>query len=147
MMVNMIEQMVPSGEAVACDEIGSTALLAHTGHPILAQPKYEWTAARERLQEFRQASSLGTPAELAAFLDSHDTRYLFLDSTVLWGLNYQVGMASPSAPYIPGTALAMAAATPDRLPGFTLLAQYRDRPNPNATGPQLFLALYQRTPH
>lgn len=83
--VKMVEENVPAGAAVACDEIGSTAILAHTGRPILAQPKYEWTAARARLAQLLTAMTRGTPEELAAFLDAHDCRYVLLDTTVLWG--------------------------------------------------------------
>src|SRR5688572_25451590 len=74
-----IRAHVPAGEPVASDEVNSTALLAHTAHPILVQPKYEYASARRRLEEYRAVATLGTPAELARFLRDHRTRYLLYD--------------------------------------------------------------------
>jgi hypothetical protein len=124
-----VDRLVPRGEAVAADEILSTAILATTDRPILVQPKYEWTAARERLQEFRTVATLGSPAELAAFLRDHRCRFLALDVQTLAATRYQVGLAdSTSASDLdPKSAFVVAARDPEHLPGFELL--WRADPN------------------
>lgn len=103
-----IEKVVPPGEPVACDEINGTAVLAHTRRPILAQPKYEWSGARARLEEFRVVATLGTPAELADWLRRHRCRWLLLDWMQLWGTRYQVGIPDTENQMEGDTALALA---------------------------------------
>ncbi len=119
--VEVISKLVPPGEAVASDEINSTAMLAHTGHPILVQPKYESTAARERLEEYRTAATRGTPAELADFLRRHRCRYLLFDWFQLFATRYQAGLRYDSNEMDGDSALAITYQTPAALPGFKLL--------------------------
>lgn len=120
-LLGVVRQRVPPGEPVAADEVNSTAILAHTGHPILAQPKYEWSAARARLEEFRTVLTHGTPAELAQWLRAHGTRFLVYDWRTLWASRYQVGIADDVNGMLPTTALGMVVGDPQRLPGFELL--------------------------
>ncbi len=116
-----IDEHVPPGKPVAADEILSTAILAHARRPILAQPKYEWKAARERLEEFRTAATRGTPEELAAFLRAHRCRHLAYDWLTLWVTRYQVGLADDVRSPDPKAAITFAANDPEHLPGFRLL--------------------------
>jgi hypothetical protein len=116
-----IRAHVPAGEPVSSDEVNSTAVLAHTGHPILVQPKYESSAARARLEEYRSVATLGTPDELARYLGERRARHLLYDWRILWSSRYQAGIPSSVDGARPGTALAMTMQDPDRLPGFELL--------------------------
>lgn len=119
--LDAIRKFVPAGEPVSSDEVNSTAILAHTGHPILVQPKYESTAARARLQEYRMVATRGTPAELAAYLGDHRARYLAYDWRILWASRYQAGIPYSVNGMPRGSALAQMAQDPEHLPGFTLL--------------------------
>jgi len=118
-----IRGRVPAGEAVASDEVNSTAILAHTGHPILVQPKFESAAARARLEQYRIAATRGTPAELARYLRTNDTRYLVYDWRFLWNSRYQVGIPSSVNGMRPGTALSQTVHDAEHLSGFELLWQ------------------------
>jgi hypothetical protein len=120
-----IRELVPEGEPVSSDEVNSTAILAHTAHPILVQPKYESKLARERLAEFRHVATLGTPAELARYLREHRTRYLVYDWRTLWANRYQAGIPESVNGMRPGTALSQRVSDPQRLEGFELLWKSR----------------------
>ncbi|HEX6884074.1 MAG TPA: hypothetical protein VF530_11905 [Planctomycetota bacterium] len=120
-LVGAVRERVPPGQPVAADEVNSTALLAHTGRPILVQPKYEWSASRARLEAYRRVATLGTPEELAAWLRAHRTRFLVYDWRTLWSSRYQVGIADDVHGMQPRTALAQVFDDPRRLAGFTLL--------------------------
>lgn len=120
-LVGAVREHVPEGEPVAADEVNSTAILAHTGRPILVQPKYEWSASRARLEEFRRVATLGTPEELAGWLREHRTRYLVVDWRTLWTSRYQVGIPDSVNGMQPRTALAQVFDDPRRLVGFRLL--------------------------
>ena len=120
-LLGALRQHVPAGESVASDEVNSTAILAHTGHPILVQPKYEWAGARARLGEYREVATRGTPAELARYLGEHRTRFLAYDWRLLWSSRYQAGIPESVNGMQPETALAQAVGDPRRLPGFELL--------------------------
>ncbi len=121
--LDAIRTLVPAGEPVSSDEVNSTAILAHTGHPILVQPKYESAAARARLQEYRMVATRGTPAELAGYLREHRTRYLAYDWRILWASRYQAGIPYSVNGMPRGSALAQRTQDPEHLPGFDLLWQ------------------------
>jgi hypothetical protein len=106
--VAAVAKLVPEGEAIASDEINSTALLAHARRPILVQPKYEWTAARARLEEYRMVATRGTPRELADWMRSRKCRWLLLDWYTLWGTRYQAGLPDSATGMDTDTALALA---------------------------------------
>jgi hypothetical protein len=116
-----IRAHVPPGAPVASDEVNSTAILAHTGHPILVQPKYESAHARARLREYREVATTGTPAELAAYLRRREARYLALDWRTLWSSRYQVGIPYSVNGMRSGTALAQVVHDARSLAGFELL--------------------------
>jgi hypothetical protein len=120
-LVAAIRAHVPAGVPIASDEVNSTAILAHTGHPILVQPKYESAAARARLAEYRMVATTGTPAQLAQYLRERETRHLALDWRTLWSSRYQVGIPYSVNGMRSGTALAQTQHDPKRLPGFGLL--------------------------
>ena len=120
-LVDAIGRHVPDGAPVASDEVNSTAILAFTGHPMVAQPKYEWTAARARLEEYRTAAIRGSPADLAAFLRRWRCRHVVFDWYLLWGTRYQAGIPDEVTMPAPDSALAIVARDPERLPGFKLL--------------------------
>jgi hypothetical protein len=120
-LAQAIRAHVPAGEPIAADEVNSTAILAHTDHPILVQPKYESAAARARLQEYRFVATRGTPEELAAYLRAHRTRYLAFDWRTLWSSRYQVGIANDVNAMPAGSALAAIVQDPARVSGFQLL--------------------------
>lgn len=103
-----IEKVVPKDEPILCDEVNGTAVLAHARRPILAQPKYEWAAARARLEEFRMVATHGTPEELAAWMRAHRCRWLLLDWLFLWSTRYQAGIAYSEDQMAGDTALALA---------------------------------------
>lgn len=85
-MIDWVEQNVPEGEPVASDFVTSTAILAHTRHPIVQQPKYETTRSRRRIEEFLMTFFYKPPAELRALLKKYDCRYLVVDRSY-WGNN------------------------------------------------------------
>lgn len=119
--VAAVQKLVPAGEAIASDEINSTALLAHTGRSILVQPKYESKAARERLEEYRMAATRGTPEELAEFLRRHRCRFLLYDWFQLFSTRYQAGLRYDVKELDGASALAIAYTAPEQLDGFRLL--------------------------
>lgn len=118
--VAAVERLVPRDAAVAGDEVNSTAILAHTGRPIVVQPKYESSAARARLEEYRMAATRGTPAELAGFLRRHRCRWLLLDWHLLWQTRYQAGLRNDATSMDGDTALALAYQGKE-LPGFRMV--------------------------
>jgi hypothetical protein len=120
-LVAAIEEQVPKGAPVAADEVTATAILAATDRPMLVQPKYEWTAARQRLEEFRNVATRGTPQQLADFLRAHRCRHVAIDWLKLWGTRYQVGLADDIQVMSAETALAMITRDPEHVPGFKLL--------------------------
>jgi hypothetical protein len=98
-------EAVPPGEAIAADFTNSTAVLAHTGHPILLQPKYETREARNRAREFFETLILGSLEDVRDYLRRHECRYLLVDRNVVWhGFHYIVGIPDGAAPP-PGSAI------------------------------------------
>jgi hypothetical protein len=120
-LVDAVRRLVPPGAAVASDEVTSTPILAHTGHPILVQPKFEWAAARARLEEFRMAALRGSPADLAAVLRRHGCRYLAFDWHMLWSSRAQAGIPRQVVEPEHGSVLYGMAVAPEKVPGFKLL--------------------------
>jgi hypothetical protein len=118
-----IRERVPAGAAVSSDEVNSPAILAHTGRPILVQPKYESREARVRLEQYRTAATRGTPAELADYLRANDARFLLYDWRFLWDSRYQVGIPYSVNGMRTGSALSQTVQDPQHLPGFRLLWQ------------------------
>lgn len=87
-LVRAIPTLVPKGEAIASDFMVSTAILAHTRHPMLLQPKYEDRESRARAVEYFATLYHGTPADLRRLLlERYHCRYVVLD-------RYTIGMAA-----------------------------------------------------
>ena len=83
-MVEALPRYVPEGEAVASDFMTSTAILAHTGRPIVVQPKWETKRSRERVRRFWETFYRGTTEELRRLLvDEYRCRYLLVDRLTL----------------------------------------------------------------
>jgi hypothetical protein len=79
-----VERHVPPGEAVAADFMLSPAILAHTGRPILIQPKWESRESRARVEELWTAFYQGTPDELQRLLrESYGCVWLLVDQWML----------------------------------------------------------------
>ena len=132
-LVQALPRLVPEGEPIASDFVNSTAILAHTGHAIVLQPKYEDRASRDRAVEFFTTLYQGSPEDLALLLrDRYRCRYLVLDRFTL-GLEASkyLGGLQRGAPPRAGSAWEQLAhaSTPvlTTVPGFHLL--YRSPPS------------------
>jgi hypothetical protein len=129
-MKRWVAEHVPAGEPVAADLLTSAAILSHSRHPILVQPKYEARRSRERIEAFYTAFFHGSPADLRAWLLGMGARTLVIDRHFLRGEAYIAGV--PPAQLDARTATAAFAflhADPRvfaAIPGFRLL--YRSPP-------------------
>ncbi len=112
--------------AIAADFINSAAILAHTEHPVIMQPKYETRSSRERIERYFNTFYQGTPDDLHAFLKGLKCRYLLVDGYLMIAFRYQGGIPWQARP-APGTAAdAFLSTRPDRytaIPGFRLIWQ------------------------
>lgn len=150
-LVERVRALVPPGEAVAADFVTSPALLAHTGRPILFQPKWESERSRRRAEEFVEGFFRRTPAELRERLVGHyRCRYVVVDRATLgYGARYAAGLR-PGEPALPGSAaqafLARDAAALESIPGWKLL--YRSPPTLRQSDgtPSDQYRLYELTP-
>jgi hypothetical protein len=143
-LVTRIPTVVPEGEAIAADFMTSTAILAHTRHPILFQPKWETQRSRDRVVEMFDAFYGRSPAELRRLLlEKYRCRYLVVDRS-FFGIQrsswYAAGLPYEQAR--PGTCaeifLSRDPAVLSGVPGFRLL--YR---SPHGTD---FYRLYRLDP-
>lgn len=118
-----VDHQLPKGAPICADMVTSTALLAHTGHPIVIQPKYESQESRARIEQLLTALYHGGPADVAALLDrwqcpwfAVDVKTLGIGSLYLAGLKDDGSEAAapesaarqfldPAAPPIPGFEL------------------------------------------
>lgn len=97
-MVDWVERNIPAEEPIAADFVTSTAILAHTRHPIILQPKYETVRTRRRIEEFLVTFAHGTPAEFQAWLAKYRCRYLVVHPLYSWGrYQYVTGTPPPFA--------------------------------------------------
>lgn len=127
----MRDELPPDG-AIAADFASSSAILAHTRHAVVLQPKYETSRSRERIERFVSGLYTTPPAQFHHLL-RHDFRadYLLVDAGVLWGQRYQGGLRRDAEAPVPGTAAAaFVTAEPPRqpIPGFRLLYKSSDEP-------------------
>jgi hypothetical protein len=147
-LVLALPRHVPEGEAVVADFVNSTAVLAHTGRPIVLQPKYEDRASRLRAERFFEAFYHGSPDALARLVrDGFEARYLLVDRFTLgYQARYLAGLAA-GAPLPPGSAaeafLSQDARVLEGVPGFELL--YRSPPElvQSNGAPSDFFRLYR----
>ena len=104
-LVEEVRAKVPAGAPIAADFMNSTALLAHTGHPIVLQPKYETDRSRRRAEAFLLTFFHGSPAELHALVTGRFAcRYLLVDRYTLGELSRATAGLAPNAPLPPGSA-------------------------------------------
>jgi len=105
-LVDWVGTNVPADEAIAGDFVNSTALLAHTGRPIVLQPKYETEASRRKAEAFLTAFFQGSLADLRELMTNRfRCRYLLVDRHVLWDLSrYTAGLKAEERAPRPGTA-------------------------------------------
>jgi hypothetical protein len=129
-LIDWVQANMPADEAIAADFVNSPAILAHTGRPIVLQPKYETDASRRRAEEFLSALFHGTTDDLEGLLRRRfRCRYLLLDRYVLWDLSrYTAGLREdePAAPGTAAQALLGPGPPPERAGAFELV--YRSEP-------------------
>jgi hypothetical protein len=118
-----VETHVPASQAVAADFMLSPAILAHTGRPIVLQPKWETRRSRERVRLFWQAFYRESPESMRRLLvERFDCRWLLVDRTMLWTLRASRRLAGlrdddpPPAGSLAEALFTTAAGTPP--PGF-----------------------------
>ena len=110
--------------AVAADFVNSAAILAHTRHPVIMQPKYETRTSRERIERYIKTFYHGTPADLRALLMGLKCRYLLVDGYQMIGFRYQGGIPWRSRPAHGTAADAFLSTDPyvyNAIPGFRLI--------------------------
>ncbi len=110
--------------AIAADFMNSPAILAHTGHPVALQPKYETRASRERIRRFLYAFYHGTPWDLHKLMQEWDCRYLLVDVRVMSGLRYVAGINLWEPPPMRSAAAAFLSAAKSsyaHVPGFIMV--------------------------
>jgi Q-cell neuroblast polarisation len=126
-LVARIPRLVPAGAPIASDFMNSTAILAHTRHPIVLQPKYEFRRSRERAERFLRAFFEGTPEDLRRLVvDEFQCRHLLIDRFTLGILSrYAAGIPRAQTELAPGSAatvfLSQEASVLESVPGYRLL--------------------------
>jgi uncharacterized membrane protein len=137
-LVDAIPRVVPEGEAIAADFMSSTAILAHTRHPILFQPKWESRRTRARAVELFETFYSRGPDDLRRLLATkYRCRYLVVDRS-FFGLqraSLYVG-GSRDGKVAPGSCadvlLSRQASVLEAIPGYKLVyrspegIRYRD---------------------
>ena len=126
-LVEWVGANVPLDEAILCDFVDSTALLAHTRRPIVLQPKYETDRSRRAIEAFLTTFFHGSTSELAELMRTRfRCRYLLVDRYALWELaRTTAGLRADEVEPRPGTAaaefLARDEAALAAIPGFELV--------------------------
>jgi hypothetical protein len=151
-LVAHIPECVPDGAAIASDFMNSTAILAHTGHPIVLQPKYEFRRSRERAERFLQTFFEGTPEDLRRLLlDEFRCRYVVIDRFTLGFLSrYAAGVPRGRTELPPASAagvfLSRDARTLESVPGYRLLYRSPARIVQSDGSASDFFRLYEVAP-
>jgi hypothetical protein len=150
-LVEAIPDRVPGGEAIAADFMNSSAILAHTGHPVVFQPKWESRECRERAAEFLATFFRGTPVAMRTLLlGKYRCRYVVFDRFTLGILHasrYVAGFPADWGGPVPGTCaaafLSQDESVLEGVPGFRLL--YRSPPTIRQSdgSPADFFRLYE----
>jgi len=152
-MVATVERVVPRHEAVAADFMSSTAILAHSGNPIVFSPKWEAREPRRRAAEFLDAFHHLSPADFHALLvDRYRVHWLVVDRFTLQYLaHWSAGLAADSFEPLPGTAAAALLARDDAalraIPGYALVARSPDTIRLASGASTDFYRVYQLTPY
>jgi hypothetical protein len=122
---------VPTQEPIVSDIINSTAILAHTRHPIVLQPKYETREARRRVAEFVDTVIWGDLDDVRRYLQRYRARYLLIDRVTVWrGFGYIAGVPRGGQPLERSAIRSFLSDDPEvlgNLPGYRLL--YRSDPS------------------
>ena len=124
--VDWIRENLPGEGAFVSDVLNATAILAHTRHPVVLQPKYETARSRQRLEAFIVGLYESRPKEFSVILaEELGATYLLVDVPRLRQARYLAGV-SPSIQGEPRRSAAHALLHPRRrvyaqVPGFTLL--------------------------
>ena len=84
-LMNWIRRRVPEGQPVVADFLNSASILAHTGRPVVQQPKYETRRSRDRIQQFFETFFLGTPQDLERYVKRLGSHVLVVDRPWLGG--------------------------------------------------------------
>jgi hypothetical protein len=116
---------IADGEPIAADFVNSPAILAHTGHPVVLQPKYEIRRSRDRIEAFLTTFFHGSTADLHRLLrEQLGCRYLLVDVHVLAASRYQAGIGRGERVPPAGAAAAFLSSDVrrfDAIPGFRLI--------------------------
>ena len=131
-LVRWVGQNVPKDAAIMGDFIASTSILAHSGHPIVLQPKYETASSRARIEDFYMTFFTGTFESFLGLLERYDSRYLLVDAQVLWSFRYVGGVPLQQHSPTPGTPAYAFLRRDPIVPGFELL--FRSPPELEADG-------------
>jgi hypothetical protein len=151
-LVRRVPELVPDGAPIAADFMNSTALLAHTRHPAVLQPKYEFRRSRERAEHFLRAFFAGTPDELRRLLlGEFRCRYLLVDRFTLGYLSsYTAGLPRGTRTFAAGTAaaalLSQDAHELESVPGFRLVYRSPSWIRQSNGSPADFYRLYEIAP-
>jgi hypothetical protein len=128
-LIEFVRANVPADEAIAADFVNSTALLAHTRHPIVLHPKYETELSRREAEAFLTTFFQDTPQAFARLLSEHfRCRHVLVDRHVLWDLSrWTAGLRlAERAPRAGTAAEVLLGEDPEalrRVEGFELLYQ------------------------
>jgi hypothetical protein len=134
--VAWIDAHLEEDAGIVGDFMNSTAILAHTGRPIVLQPKYETEHSRRRAQAFYETVFQSTPDDLRRLVrERFRCEYVLLDRYTLHWLSAYLGGLPPGptglAELRPGTAaaafLGQDAEVLTGVPGFELV--YRSPPS------------------
>jgi hypothetical protein len=151
-LVRALPALVPEGEAIASDSMNSSAILLHTRHPILFQPKWESRASRARVEDFLRAFFESSPLELRSRLGTeYRTRYLVVDRFTLWYLSrYAAGVPPSRSEPNPGTAAAAFLSQDqhelENVPGWRLLYRSPQDIRQSNGAPTDFFRVYRADP-
>ena len=124
--IDWMRAHLPGEGAIAADFVSSPAILAHTGRPVVLQPKYETRRSRERIERFIEALYRRSPSGFRRVLvDEFGARYLLVDLPLLFDSRYQAGIGYDVA-HVPAGSAAAALLHPEaevyaNVAGFRLL--------------------------
>ncbi len=124
--IRYMQQHLEEEGSVAADFVTSSAVLAHTDHAVVLQPKYETARSRARIERFVVGLYHESPAAFAHVLRSEfQARYLLIDAGFLRGVRYEAGLRNDSrAPPSNTAAYRLLSNSPShygKIPGYRLL--------------------------
>lgn len=130
-LVAALPSLVPPGEAIATDFMNGPAILAHTRHPIVMQPKYETARSRRRIERFLTTFFFEDAAALHRLLqDELRCNYVLFDRFTLGYLAPYLAGLGPGEEPPPGSAAELFLSQDEQrlrtVPGYELI--YRSPP-------------------